>query len=270
MIFRYQRGCMEIGLINALSHAGNGNDHDEHEEPPHRVHIPRILTVTDGLVTGIFDLRTRENELDKIRNWTIEVTDPNAPSVSVYQVGETFDRLADPQPDPRDFRWITDFEAPDLHDRILGRELDTRKMLMVLYVRQGEFYTKMKSVPLRKVRVDGSVPPQPFGSVAEITACDISFQTGEVRLVAGGAGGTVVFPFEAKTNRIYEFTNTPPDVPVEGPSEPDENHFHLYYDKLFNRTPPDQFRLESASDPDPAPDPLLCGAGGLGRRDDPL
>ena len=276
MIFNYQRDHMEIGFINGLPSAGGHNGHEGPNGQPaaehdHAVHVPRILTMKDGLLASIFDLRTRENELDKIRNWEIEVTDPDASPATVFTVGEDFDRLADFPPDARDFRWIADLEARDLHGRRLSRELDTRRLLLVLYVRHGQFFTKMKSPSLRKVRVDGTVDPVPFGCTAAVTGCDITFNTGEVRLVAGGRDGTVVFPFAAEANTIYEISNAPPDVPADKPISPDDpGHFHMYYDKLFNRNPRDQFDLIVDADFAPGPDPALCGATLLGQRDDPL
>jgi hypothetical protein len=225
----------------------------------------------DGLLASVFDFRTRENELDKIRNWEIEVTDPHAPPATVFTVGPDFDRLADFPPDPTDFRWISDLEARDLHGRRLSRELDTRRLLLVLYVRHGKFFTKMKSPSLRRVRVDGTVDPVTFGCAAAVTGCDITFDTGEVRLVAGGRDGTVIFPFKAEANTIYEISNAPPDVPADKPiSDGDRGHFHMYYDKLFNRKPSDQFDFILEEDSDPGPDPALCGATLLGLREDPL
>ena len=263
---------MEIGFINGLPpRAENGHHHDgavdDHAEHV-PVHIPRILTMRNGILASVLDLRNRD-ELDKIRNWEIK-TGVADPQVKIFEEGGNFDRLASPAPNPRDFRWITDLEGRDLHNRKLSSELDTRQLLLVLYVRHGEFYTKMKSPPFRRVRVNPPPDDIDFGSTAAVTACDITIETGEVNLVAGGAVSVFAFNESVEDGTIYEISNAPPDVPADAPTPPDEGgHFHMYYDKLFNRKPSDQFDL-TKDDQQPSPDPAQCGAGLLGQRDDPL
>jgi hypothetical protein len=277
MVFNHQRDYMEIGFIDGLPHPSQAAHHGPAQSAlpagahAHPVHIPRILTMKDGILASVLDLRTREDELKNIRNWTIEVTLPSQPSATVMTVGTDFDRQSNPPPNPRDFRWIIDLEARDLHNRNLSRELDTRRFLLVLYVRHGEFYTRMKSPYLRRGRADGSSPEVPYGCIAAVTGCDIKFEDGgEVKLMAGGSEGSEVFKFRPDANTIYEFSNAPPDVPTAEPYSPDEGgHFHMYYDKLFIQAPQDQFHLEE-SDLAPSPNPTICGAAFLGRRGDPL
>jgi len=273
MVFNYQKGRMEIGFINGLPpkaenshhHEGTPDDHANHLP----VHIPRILTMRNGILASILDLRNRD-ELDTIRNWEIKATDVADPQVKIFKDGADFNRLASPAPNPRDFRWIADLEGPDLHNRKLSRELDTRQLLMVLYVRHGEFYTKMKSPAFRRVRVNPPPEEIEFGSTAAVTGCDISIETGSVNLVAGGAGSVFLFNESAEEGTIYEISNAPPDVPADAPTPPDEGgHFHMFYDKLFNNKPADQFDL-IRDDQQPSPDPAQCGAGLLGQRDDPF
>jgi hypothetical protein len=222
----------------------------------------------NGILASVLDLRNRD-ELDRIRNWEIKTNVAN-PQVELVKVGANFDRLSSPEPDPRDFRWITDLEGRDLHNRKLSSELDTRQLLLVLYIRHGTFYTKMKSPVFRRVKKNP--PPQEiaFGCTAAVTACDITVDTERVTLVAGGA--VPVFPFDesVEDGTIYEISNAPPDVPADAPTPADEGgHFHMYYDKLFNMKPADQFDLVR-DDQQPSPDPAQCGASFLGQRDDPL
>lgn len=297
MVLNRQSNEMEIGFLDALYNSGNGHVHSEHtsavpsdhdceheledpfedtiEAPP--VHVPRILTVKDGILTAIFDLRNRQ-ELGTVRNWQLVVTNPVVPigagsslvagrRVTTLQTGTPFDRrthLAD-----RDFRWITDLEADDLHGRVLTSEINTRNLLMVLYVRHGDFYTKLKSPTLRRRRsgVDDGI----YGCSAAVVGCDITFADGgSVKLVAGGTTGAEVFEFTPDDNTVFEISNGPPDVPVEGPIPLDApGHFHMYYEKLFNPPHDELFDL-TMDDRAPAPDPTLCGVIFLGRRSDPL
>jgi hypothetical protein len=251
MVFHRLGDFMEIGFLDAPGH------------------VPRILTMKGGILASVFDLRTRP-ELRKVRNWGLEVTNPLQPTATTFTEGESFDRLT--HRNPRDFRWIADLEARDLFGRNLSAELNTSQLLLVLYVRHGEFYTKMKSPLLTRktIKTDAEVA---YGSMAAVTGCDIKFDTGTLKLVAGGTGGTVAFRFTEGVDQdtIYEFSNSPPDVPLDKPTPPDEGgHFPMYYDHLFITQPDDAFKLVKSEDTDPAPDPALCGATLLGSRTDPL
>jgi hypothetical protein len=222
--------------------------------------------VKNGVLSAILDLRNRP-ELGTVRNWQIVVTDPLQPNVTIAQTAGGFNRIS--HPSDRDFRWITDLEAPELHNRELTSEINTRNLLLVLYVRNGEFYTRLKSPSLRLRRngADAGV----YGCSASVVGCDINVAAGgTVKLVAGGRGGAEVFEFSPSADTVYEISNGPPDVPIEEPVPLDApGHFHMYYEKLFN-PPYDMFdfRMEDRA---PAPEPTLCGVVYLGRRGgDPL
>ena len=296
MVLNNQPHGMEIGFVdaryeccngsgngngNSHSHdtAGNGHSHgltdaatgpalvdpfeDTMESPP--VHVPRILTVKNGVLTAIMDLRNRP-ELGTVRNWQLVVTDPASPAVSTFETDEPFDRRT--HTNDRDFRWITDLEADDFHNRLLTHDINTRQLLMVLYVRNGQFYTRVKSPPLKRTTPDGE--PLFYGSNAAVVGCDIEIEEGgSVKLVAGGRTGVEVFEFAPDANTVYEISNGPPDVPREEPVPFDApGHFHMYYEMLFN-PPFEPFDL-AMEDRAPAPDPILCGVVYLGRREDPL
>ena len=291
MVLNNQPHGMEIGFVDARccnnghsdsDHiAGNGHTHAPHlaaaatdpalvdpfedtmEHQP--VHVPRILTVKNGVLTSILDLRNRP-ELGTVRNWQLVVTRPLQPNVTIFQTAGGFDRTS--HPNDRDFRWVTDLEAPDLHDRLLTHDINTRQLLMVLYVRHGEFYTRVKSPPLRRTK--SGEDPWYYGCNAAVVGCDITFDDGgSVKLIAGGSTGAEVFEFAPDANTVFEISNGPPDVPREEPVPLDApGHFHLYYDMLFN-PPYEPFDL-AMEDRAPAPDPVLCGVVYLGRREDPL
>jgi len=178
-------GTMEIGFVDALSAGHTGGGHASSD-----VHIPRILTMKDGVLAEVFDLRNRPQDLGMVRNWELVVTDPTQAlqPLTTDEVGANFDRRSHNH--AKDFRFITDFEANDLHNRPLSRELNTRQLLLVLYVHNGEFYTKLQSPTLRRTRVNG--PPQPvtYGKAAAVVGLDITLaDTGTVKLMAGGTTG---------------------------------------------------------------------------------
>src|SRR6185369_2096753 len=227
----------------------------------------------NGVLSAIFDLRNRP-ELGTVRDWRLVVDDPInvGTGVSLFQ-NATFNRtgIGSGRDFERDFRWITDLEASDLHNRDLSLDINTRQFLFVLYVPNGEFYTRLRSPDLKRRRLG---PPQVdsfYGPTAAVVGCNIPIDdAGTVKLMAGGSNGATVFTFVPDEDTVYEITNGPPDVPVEQPLSPDApGHFHMYYDKLFRRPYHDQFDL-LMDDRAPAPDPTLCGVVYLGQRRDPL
>jgi len=268
---------MEIGFVDALynetaepdhDHNGNAAKHADHYE----THIPRILTTKNGVLSSIFDLRNRP-ELGTVRNWSLEVTNPDPPAsgVTLRQRGP-FNRTAAGSGDDfeKDFRWITDMEASDLHGRDLSLEINTRQFLFVLYVPQGTFYTQLRSPVQQKKRRSSSLIEN-YGPIAAAVACEINFGSGGgVKLMAGGPKGSTVFNFDHDDGTVYEISNGPPDVPASEPIPLDApNHFRMYYDKLFKNSRLDRFDLLT-DDRAPAPDPTVCGVTYLGVRRDPL
>ena len=246
-------------------------------------HIPRVLTIKNGVLAAV---RVFEEEDLKQPFWELEVTNPVGLGVSTYTNGSVkFERKT--HKDDRDFRWIMDLEARDFYNRDLTKEMNTNKLMPVLHVPHGEFYTRLKSPLL--LRKEGPGEFEPFGCVAAVTGCDIPFDGGGAELKV--AGGSTLFTFKNEPNTIYEITNTPPDVvpppeqdgrhvggphteatpatqrKTEGKDSPPD-HFQHYYD-LFPVIPSPRFEFQPAN-PTPGPDPALCGKGMLGKRTNPL
>jgi hypothetical protein len=243
-------------------------------------HVPRLLTITNGVLERVLDLRKFLDPADP-RVWTIAVKNPLTSVIKIREKSSgKFDRIK-AGPDPAfddDFRWIMDLEGEDFYNRDLTSDLQHLDLLFPLMnLCQGEFYTRLKSTVLAR-----KPAPKPFGSVAAVIGCDIPYQTvgaspGKPEVIAelNRDGGTI-FSFEHRPNTIYEITNTPPDVLLDG-DEPvhhhsdttgtSDDHFHHYY-SLFGPKPSPIF--EFAADADPDPEPTLCGVGRLGTRKDSL
>ncbi|MFY9619286.1 MAG: hypothetical protein WAQ99_05700 [Pyrinomonadaceae bacterium] len=270
MVFHKMGNVMDIGFLRAPGH------------------VPRILTMKNGVLAGVFDLRRRP-ELDRETDWRLVVDNPLQPTAEPYRPGGAqFDRKT--QTDLKDFRFIADFEAGDLHGRDLSNELITRPgpppqgVRLILKVSNGLFYTRLLSPFLNRKRVH-PLPEvvEPYGPAAAATGCDIMFNAGSVKLRAGGPTGAIAFDFNegVESNTIYEISNSPPDVipdplnppghpPGHPPSHPPGGHFHMYYGLLFRPNPLQRFDLVPSDDPHPGPDPALCGVGGVGSRTIPL
>ena len=236
------------------------------------IHVPRILTMTNGVLARVLDLRTKP-ELNDVANrtWVLEVSNPVKAGIRIHTQGGVFDRRT--HPDERDFRWTMDFEGSDFYDKELDKMM-TEKLMPVLQIPHGEFYTKLKSEPLGR-RADGGAK-ETFGAIAGVTGLDIEIDGGSVSLKVKNTDADI-FRFKRPNqplagNTIFEIANTPPDVflhPVHGHEEHD--HFQFYYD-LFTREniPRPRFSFEKLDGPAPAPFPRLCGKGGVGLREEPL
>jgi hypothetical protein len=259
LVFHYMSGYMEVGVLNAGAHPGASS---------HVAHVPRIIKTKDGVINSIFDLRTRP-ELRHEREWKIKVTHPLQPEVTMFQQGGSFDRPTHPH--LRDYRWITDLEASDLHGSDLTSDLDMTRLLMVLKVSHGEFYTHQLSKPLVRQNVPPAGSDVLYGKAAEVTACNITFNQGDVVLEVDG-GVAFRFDEQAEHGVVYEFSNAPPDVDPHLPYAPNgPGHFQMYYSHLFRpqtaASPArPQFNLVPEEDLTPSPDPALCGALLLGQR----
>jgi hypothetical protein len=263
-----QRGRMEIGVLR--------------EET---LHVPRLLTITNGVLERVLDLRQFRDPSDP-RDWWIEVKNPLMAEIRLRENHSSeFDRIkceTDPAFD-EDFRWSMDLEGSDFYDRDLTNELPNLDLLFpLIFIDRGEFYTRLKSPVLNR---DPS--PTPFGSVAAVIGCEIPYKPEgtdpskpEVIAELKSANGTL-FSFKHRPNTIYEITNTPPDVLLDAEmgahhhspavrkgTDPPDDHFHHYY-SLFNPKPDPEFMF-SEPDSTPDPEPTLCGVGRLGTRKDSL
>lgn len=264
MLFHKMNGVMEIGVLNHLDHGGGAN---LPQGPPH---VPRIITTKHGVISSVFDLRTRPEsrpplEPGHVKNWEIFVEDPVQTSATTEQNGG-FDRKN--HADTRDYRWIADLEGDDLHAIDLTNHLDTPSLPMVLKVQNGHFYTQQLSKPLLR-KTESTGVEDHYGRAAEVTGCDIDINSGEVQLKVNG---NIVFRFKdnSEDDVVYEFSNAPPDVlPDRVYSANEPGHFQMYY-RLFKKGPSalshESFTLIPQVQFAPAPDPALCGAAGLGKR----
>lgn len=268
LLFHNPTGSMDIGVLGpAHAHGANGN----HPHGP--AHVPRIITTKNGVISSVFDLRTRPElrppgQPGHIRNWQIFVTNPVQNTVTTVKAGAPNWVRKNNGNAPRDFRWLTHLDGDDLHGNIL--DLQTNRLMMVLKVRNGEFYTEQLSKPLnRKTVTNGAIngAEEEFGRAAEVTGCDIrTAADSEVQL---RVDGNVVFRFRGNSEDgvVYEFSNAPPDVLADRVYSPDEpGHFTQYYGLFGSGAPSDRFDLVPQVDFSPAPDPALCGAARVDPR----
>jgi len=255
-----ENNCMEVGMLVLDQKEG---------------HIPRILTYRNGVLDGV----NKITESDLMEPWVLKVDMAVGSGPSMYTNGSIrFDR--ETHPDPRDFRWIMDLEARDFYNRDLSREMLKGILKPILQVPHGEFYTRLKTRPMKRKNQQTNVE-EDFGCVASATACDIVLtgKSAELRKKSGGR----VFTFKVEPNTTYELSNTPPDVghvhemaphtgehPHTAPTTPPAaaarpaDHFQFYY-KLFPQAFAPKFEF-GPPDAEPAPDPFLCGVTAMGKR----
>ena len=267
LVFNERNGAMQIGALWHPHGAGVLT------QPHHAVHIPRIITTKNGVITSVFDLRTRPElnppgQPGHVRHWEIAVTNPAEPNIRKHMDGLNWNR--ENGHDPKDFRWLSHLDGDDLHGHI--DDFQTDKLTMVLKVQNGYFYTDQLSRRLlRKNSATGK--EESYGRAAEVTACDIHTvpaapgtpggpddPRGEAQLKVNG---NVVFKFKGRLEDgvVYEFSNAPPDVlphRVYSPNEP--GHFMQYHNLFGAGAPLNRYDLIPEVDLAPAPDPALCGA----------
>lgn len=231
-------------------------------------HVPRISTIQNGVLSKVFDLRRIPAFDNKDSfNWRIQI-DGLEPNASIYTNGSIgFNRQT--HPDDRDFRWIADLESSEFYGRDLTAELDTSLLFPIVQVPYGEFYTRLKTVHLKRTR--GTNPTEDFGCLGGVTGCDIELPVDATAKLIAVDDGSEIFRFKNAPNTIYEFANSPPDVDVHmgmvmAGHQPD--HFQHYYD-LFRDPNVERF-VFSEPNPAPSPDPALCGGANLGDRQGPL
>jgi len=239
------------------------------------LHFLRINTIKNGVVAAIDFLEVNAEH----RIWNLEVDNAIGSGVGTYTQGESGSIDRERHQYERDFRWIT--ELGELFENV-EEKIDTTKFSPVLRIRNGLFSTRAKSAELVKI-VDGA--SEPFGSIAAVVACDVPMIAGGAVRIVEEATGRTLFTFDMDENTIYEFGNTPAEVPnhagphagpghdhdddapphdhAEATDPCSDEHFKRYY-KLF-REPESEisvcFKKVSAH---PAPDPATCGAAGLG------
>lgn len=278
MVLNYQGSegsrFMEIGFLDARSGAAPGGSH-VHTPANSAVHIPRVLTTENGVLSEVFDLRT-QSELGTVRRWSLNVIPAPQQAEVTLRGGSAppANRGMETAANKQDFGWIIDMENSEMHQGNLGAEISTAKLLMVLTVNRGEFFSKLLSRNLVRKEIGGG-DFRPFGKVAAVTGLDIICQVPTVDDEAKFqlmAGTKVIRTFETqKDSRVFEISNAPAEVYAEGSIPKDApGHFHMYYDKMFIKSPPNQQFDFKAIGPAPGPDPALCGVISLGERDEPL
>lgn len=267
LVFNQMNGAMQIGAL-WHPHAASVLQ----AQPHHMAHVPRIITTRNGVISSVFDLRTRPelnppNRPGHVRNWEIYVSHPVHPTARTDEQG-TWDRKNHTY--ARDFRWLSHLEGTDLHGPINDNDLLTDTLTMVLKVQNGHFYTDQLSRSLLRKTVTNGVngPEVSYGQAAEVTGCDIPTNGGDVQL---RVNGNVVFKFKGSLEDgvVYEFNNGPPDVLPDRVYSPQEwGHFRQFYQLFGAGAPADRYDLIPEVDTAPAPDPALCGAARVTPRPD--
>lgn len=247
---------------------------------PDDLHFMRINTIKNGVIAETDFLAANPAH----RIWSLEVDQALGSGVSTYIQGDPDEFDREMHPYEKDFRWVT--ELGELFENIEDK-IDTSKFMPILRIHKGLFSTRAKSAELLKL-VDGA--SEPFGAIAAVVACDIPMMAGgRVRIVEESTG-RAIYTFEPAENTIYEFGNTPAEVPNHGlhhdtgpdgggedhthdhgsdtatpdraasaPDPCENEHFKRYYN-LFRDPRGEKSICFKKLGPSPAPDPATCGA----------
>jgi hypothetical protein len=146
--------------------------------------------------------------------------------------------------DPLDFRWMLDFDGPDLHGTKIPRK--NSKGRPSFNINKGVFYTLLKTCS-RFQRLKSGTDPQELGYVARFMAADIRLQSGGYVELGVGKAKMKLQP-SGDTKYLVLFTNdcSISDVPctftIGSSDETERNDFYLCYD-LFDVRHRDQYQL---------------------------
>lgn len=209
------------------------------------------------------------DKFDAGRRWELKVDAPAVEGVRLRMSGdEPPDRINSNDED--DFRWVIDLDANDFYPEVSApgvvKLLDATKLMPLIRINHGEFYTSEKARVLRRRESERELTV--FGQVAANTACEIKVKEGGVHLL--DEGGDVLFSARSAPGIFYEFVNTPPE-PFGGANRHQhrEDHFQFYYRLFPNGLPRG---LESFHFEEPFPlfgsRPHLCGKVYLSESND--
>lgn len=238
---------------------------------PTEGHVFRVTTFRKGSAKGT----PTPLPAPRQRNWRLDA--PAGQGITRREKGE-FKR--ETHGFDEDFRWIMDLEGGEFYDDDLTEKLRTSGLKPVIRVPGGDLYTKLLAPDLLRSKGKGEF--KDFGKIAAVTACDITFEGEEVKLLDGS---TEVFTFRKDPEvEFYEIRNTPPaedeEPPIEvpdggghthhGTAEDDKDHFRFYYNIFKDKEGVEKFQFKPkappAGGPAPEPNPQLCGKTMLGKR----
>jgi hypothetical protein len=232
-----QPDIFEIGIVPVRS----GNDQ----------HVPKMLTYKHGRVTKITPLPEPSSK----QVWQLVVDSPAFPKVSTQQddLSDVIDRITFPASED-DFRWIINLANSEFPYGDLAGKLDVSKLLTVVQVPLGRFYTVTQSPFLLKEKNHDPATHTDFGPMAATIGCDIPILAGGAKLI-GSDPTNPIFTFDYDPDVNYELANTPNTI---DPGEK-STHFHHYYD-LFKTMPADMFEFLIGGIIIHGPNPALCGS----------
>lgn len=185
------------------------------------------------------------------RGYSLNVVNavPQLNGVYVYTPPGTFDRTvpdtATNHNDHRDFRWMLDFDGPDLHGTTIPRENSNGRPSV--NINKGVFFTALKTCSRFQRLQDGTIPKD-LGYVAWIMGADIRLQPGGYVDLGVGEAQMRLQP-SGDTKYAILFRNdcavrdVPCDFTIGDPDETKRNDFYLYYD-LFDVRHRDQYQLK--------------------------
>lgn len=147
--------------------------------------------------------------------------------------------------DPLDFRWMLDFDGPELHGSKITRK--NSKGRPSLNVNKGVFYTFLKTCS-RFQRLKSGANPQDLGYVARFMGAEIRLQSGGYVELGVGTTKMTVGPSD-DTKYVILFRNdcsrgeVPCTFDINSSDETERNDFYLYYD-MFDVHRRDQYKLK--------------------------
>lgn len=167
-------------------------------------------------------------------------------------------------PDSDDFRWVLNFEGPEVYDHRIA--VDQSGFSAILRINDGKFYTK--EVSDNKLRLFNRTQDRPIGKVATKVRILINLASGESAALWNGAGAVnPVFEFAYKSGVDYGvyLKNVRPHAHPETSALMEQIDAEFYYNALGGDVvPSDKFHFDIPHRVDPD---ARCLIGWMGQTD---
>ena len=199
-----------------------------------------------------------------------------APGAYVYTGPNHAQFNRNPGDDPKDWRWIIDFEDRMYPGGVKG--INAAALRAGMRIDNGLFYTKQRTSKPFDLLPEGGGAPIPLNNIAEIVAANIYLAEGGFVKLTGGGPVLNERKLEYAPNRTFEVeilnlcdgnAHTPCQFEPTSPDKQKRNDFFLYYDtfdRLQNRP---EYLLILRTPGLKSKDDTPCGAVGFGQTPEP-
>lgn len=237
--FNHRDGC-QVGVHNAT----HRNILLPRHPQPHDLVINVVTIPSDG--SPILQNPIRIGKPQDGGEIIINVTRPQIVDGTYVYAPGAFDRLT--ATDNKDWRWVLDFEGPDLYNTSLTKA--PLKFTPRVRINNGLFHTFLRTKSRFETRLSNGTRVKDLGHIALLTAANIYLDAGgNVSLTIGGAHipppivGGLPFTYQVHIFNDCRSSEAGCKFEIDHPTDKTKrNDFYLYHD-LFDPPPNPELEL---------------------------